>query len=186
MIKSIQELFTRKFTSELEKNPNKTVYDLFEYKKTDAKIVNHETGETIIDMRDLEFPVNYSKNACNIIASKYFRKAGVGGETGQETSMKQVADRLVGFWADALRNEGIIQTNEQWQIFYDELVYALLSQMWAPNSPQWFNTGLKRSYGIQSANDELYYYDKMCIRDRHTSIRKLTPINRTQYFLLPK
>jgi ribonucleoside-diphosphate reductase alpha chain len=159
MIKSIDELLKRKFTTELEKNPDKTVYDLFEYKLVDAKIVNSATGEAIVDMQQLEFPVHYSKNACNIIASKYFRKAGVNTPEGQETSMKQVADRLVGFWADALRDEGIIETDAQWHIFYDELVYALLSQMWAPNSPQWFNTGLKRSYNIISNNDELYYYD---------------------------
>lgn len=159
MIKSIDELLKRKFTKDLEKNPGKTVYDLFKYKLVDAKIVNSSTGETIVDMQQLEFPENYSKNACNIIASKYFRKAGLDTPEGSETSMKQIADRLVGFWADALRDEGIIETDEQWQIFYDELVYALLSQMWAPNSPQWFNTGLKRSYNIIKNNDELYYYD---------------------------
>lgn len=159
MIQSLSGLLKRKFTKRLENEPGLTVYDLFDYKKTDAKIVDKSTGETIVDMRDLEFPVGYSKNACNIIASKYFRKAGVPTPEGHETSMKQLADRMVGFWADALLEEGILENQQQWQIFYDELVYALLSQMWAPNSPQWFNTGLKRKYGICGDDDELFYYD---------------------------
>ncbi|MDR2520011.1 MAG: vitamin B12-dependent ribonucleotide reductase [Eubacteriaceae bacterium] len=153
-------LFARKFTKELEENAGKTVYDLFRYKKVDALITDYKSGATILDMRGLEFPEGYSKNACNIIASKYFRKAGVGPEGGHETSMRQVADRMVGFWADALRDEGIIENDEQWHIFYDELAYTLLAQMWAPNSPQWFNTGIKRSYGISGDDDGLFYYDE--------------------------
>lgn len=159
MVQSINDLFVRKFTDRLLREPNLSVYDLFEYKRTDAKIIDYATGETIVEMHDLEFPVGYSKNACNIIASKYFRKAGVPNEVGHERSMKEVADRMVGFWADSLMDEGIIKTKAQWQIFYDELVYALLAQLWAPNSPQWFNTGIKRSYGVAGDDDELYYYD---------------------------
>lgn len=154
----ISSLLKRKFTKELELHPDKTVFDLFNYMKVDAKIVNHSTGEALVEMHELEFPEEYSKNACNIIASKYFRKAGVNTPEGCETSMKQLADRMVGFWADALLDEGILHSKEEWQIFYDELVFALLSQMWAPNSPQWFNTGLKRNYGIIADNDELFYY----------------------------
>ncbi|MCR4722739.1 MAG: vitamin B12-dependent ribonucleotide reductase [Eubacteriales bacterium] len=156
---SVSMLFKRNFTGELEVNKDKTVYDLFEYKRVDAYLTNYSTGEVIIDMKDLEFPESYSKNCCNIIASKYFRKAGCNTPTGGETSMKQVADRMVGFWADALMDEGIIKNKAQWQIFYDELVYALLAQLWAPNSPQWFNTGLKRNYNIIADSDQLYYYD---------------------------
>lgn len=159
MIKGVSELVVRNFTKELENNPDKTVYDLFEYKNVDAIIIDKATGESIVDMRDLEFPVNYTKNACNIIASKYFRKAGINEEITHETSMKQLADRMVGFWADALLDEGVLKDQNQWQIFYDEMVFALLSQMWAPNSPQWFNTGIKRNYGISGDDDELYYYD---------------------------
>ena len=173
MKRDINELIVRNFTKELENDPNKTVYDLFTYKKVDASIIDKATGEAIVDMKDLEFPEDYTKNACNIIASKYFRKAGLDTREGHEVSMKQVADRLVGFWADALLDEGIIENKEQWQIFYDEMVFGLLSQMWAPNSPQWFNTGIKRNYGISGDDDELYYYDleKKCVvksEDRYT------------------
>ncbi|MCL1802718.1 MAG: vitamin B12-dependent ribonucleotide reductase [Eubacteriaceae bacterium] len=153
-------LASRHFTKSLEDGAIKTVYDLFDYKTVDVVIIDYKTGQAIVDMKNLEFPEGYSKNACNIIASKYFRKAGVGESDSHESSIKQVADRMVGFWADALLDEGIIGTQEEWQIVYDELVYALLSQMWAPNSPQWFNTGIKRNYGIQGDDDELYYYDE--------------------------
>lgn len=156
----MNELFKRYFTKELENDKTKTVYDLFEYKLVDAKIKDHRTGKYILDMHDLEFPAHYSQNACNIIAGKYFRKAGLNTPKGYENSIKQVVERMTGFWADALYEERIIQTEEEKQIFYDEIAYALLNQMWAPNSPQWFNTGIKRSYGITGESDELYYYDE--------------------------
>ncbi len=156
---NLDSLIVRKFTKSLENN-NKSVFDLFEYKKIDVHMKNWKTGEVIIDMKGLEFPEDYSQNSCNIIASKYFRKAGINGEYDYEHSMKQVADRMVGFWADALLAEGLLKNKEQWQILYDELVFALLSQKWAPNSPQWFNTGIKRNYNIDGGKSGLYYYDE--------------------------
>lgn len=159
-MKTLRDLFTRHFTKELGDQTGKTVYDLFQWKTVDVFMKNWKTGKTIVDMKDLEFPVNYSQNACNIIASKYFRKAGIPNEFGYERSMREVTDRLVGFWTDALKDEGLIESQEQWQIFYDELAYAFLSQMWAPNSPQWFNTGLKRNYDIVGTSDGHFYYDE--------------------------
>ncbi|MEG0680820.1 MAG: vitamin B12-dependent ribonucleotide reductase [Eubacterium sp.] len=158
-MKELKDLFKRHFTKELE-DEDLTIFDLFQWQNVDVLLTNYQTGETILDMKDLEFPVDYSQNACNIIASKYFRRRGIPNGLGYEHSMREVSDRMVGFWADALKDEGIIETNEQWQIFYDEMVYGLLKQMWAPNSPQWFNTGLKRSYGISGDKDDLYYYDE--------------------------
>ncbi|WKY46518.1 vitamin B12-dependent ribonucleotide reductase [Eubacteriaceae bacterium ES3] len=158
-MKELNQILKRVFTSELA-DSNKTVYDLFQWQTVDVVLKNYQTGELIYDMKDLEFPVHYSQNACNIIATKYFRRKGVPNAYGYEHSMREVADRLVGFWADALKEEGLIETDEQWQIYYDELVYAFLMQMWAPNSPQWFNTGLQRSYGIKGSKDDLYYYNE--------------------------
>lgn len=157
---NLSDLFKRRFTKRLEENKNLSVYDLFEYKKVDAEIYDRKTGQTILKMENLEFPISYSKNACNIIASKYFRRNGVNTPSGHEESMQQVADRMVGFWADSLKEEGLIKTEEEYDIFYDEMVYGILNQMWAPNSPQWFNTGLKRSYNITGESDNLYYYDE--------------------------
>ena len=138
-----------------------SVYDLFKWKRVDVVLKNYMTGEVITDMKDLEFPEAYSQNACDIIASKYFRKSGVNaGEKGRghEHSMRQLAHRMVAFWADALVDEGVV-TPEQRQIVYDELVYMLLAQLWAPNSPQWFNTGLS-VYGIKGEASGHYYYDE--------------------------
>lgn len=155
----IKKLLTRYYTKELEKDKNKTVYDLFDWKKVDVSLVDYKSGKVLVDMKDLEFPSHYSQNACDIIASKYFRKAGIPNELGYENSMKQVAHRMVNFWKKSLIDEKLISTEEEAEIFYDEMVYALLNQMYAPNSPQWFNTGLKLSYGISGDPQGSYYYD---------------------------
>lgn len=157
---NLKKLFKRVFTKELEKNKNLTVYDLFEWKTVDVSLRDYKTGKCLVDMKNLEFPKDYSQNACDIIASKYFRKAGVPNKYGYENSMKMVADRMVNFWKESLKDEGLIETQEEEQIFYDEMVYALLNQMYAPNSPQWFNTGLKQSYNIKGNKQGNFYYDE--------------------------
>jgi ribonucleoside-diphosphate reductase, adenosylcobalamin-dependent len=159
-LNSIKDLFKRYYTKKLEINGDKTVFDLFKWKKVDIFLKDHKTDKVLVDMKDLEFPEHYSQTACDIIASKYFRRAGVPNETGYEDSMKSVADRMVNFWRESLKNEGIIKTEEDSSIFYDECVYTLLNQMYAPNSPQWFNTGLSLSYGIKGAKQANYYYNE--------------------------
>jgi len=158
-MKTLNDLIVRRFTEELESQPGKTVYDLFEWKTVDVLIKDYANNKVVCDMKDLEFPVHYSQNACDIIAAHYFRKAGVTNGVGHERSMREVAHRMVSFWVCALLDEGMIDDDNQKQILYDELVYLLLSQAWAPNSPQWFNTGLKLAYGIEGESDGLYYYD---------------------------
>src|SRR5690554_5269540 len=158
-MKTLNDLIVRRFTVELESQPGKTVYDLFEWKTVDVLIKDYAKNKVVCDMKDLEFPVHYSQNACDIIAAHYFRKAGVTNGVGHERSMREVAHRMVSFWVNALLDEGMIDDDKQKQILYDELVYLLLSQAWAPNSPQWFNTGLKLAYGIEGESDGLYYYD---------------------------
>ncbi|WP_234118852.1 vitamin B12-dependent ribonucleotide reductase [Clostridium hydrogenum] len=152
-------LFKRFYTRQLENNEDKTVYDLFTWKKVDVFMKDHKTGKILIDMKDLEFPSSYSQNACDIIASKYFRKAGIPNETHYENSLKMVAHRLVSFWCESLKDEGIIENDVDKKIFYDELVFAFLNQMYAPNSPQWFNTGLSLIYGITGNDQGNFYYD---------------------------
>ncbi len=158
-MKTVSDILKRHFTKELEKSKKKTVYDLFKWVKRDVLLKDYKSGRILTDMKNLEFPEFYSQNAIDIIASKYFRKAGVNNSLGYENSMKMVADRMVSFWSDALVEEGILTTEDEKSIFYDELVYALLHQMFAPNSPQWFNTGLKQSYGITGNPNNTYYYD---------------------------
>ena len=155
---ALSQVIERRVTKEKEKNPDKTVYDLFKWEKRDVLLKDYKTGRILTDLKNLEFPIHYSQQSCDIIASKYFRKAGVNTKEGYETSMKQVAHRMVIFWVTQLLNDGLINEEES-KILYDELVYALLNQMFAPNSPQWFNTGLEQAYGIKGGQSELYYYD---------------------------
>ena len=137
---------------ELNNEEKRDVYSLFKWKNVDVELWNYNTNEVMYSMKNLEFPEFYSENACNIIASKYFNKAF------KENSLKQVVHRMVTFWIDSLEDEGIIETDTQKEILYDELVYTLLNQMWAPNSPQWFNTGIERTYGGNKRNSECYSY----------------------------
>ncbi|MBZ9636542.1 vitamin B12-dependent ribonucleotide reductase [Clostridium sp. FP1] len=156
----IKSLIKRFYTSSLEKDKNITVFDLFHWKKVDVFLKDHKTNKVLLDMKDLEFPEHYSQNSCDIIASKYFRKSGVPTKQGYENSMKMVAHRLVNFWCESLTDQTIIKTDEEKSIVYDELVYAFLNQMFAPNSPQWFNTGLNLSYGIKGGTLDNFYYDE--------------------------
>jgi ribonucleoside-diphosphate reductase alpha chain len=156
----IKNLFKRFYTKELEKNSTITVFDLFKWKKVDVFLKDHKTNKVLVDMKDLEFPEHYSQNSCDIIASKYFRKSGVNNKQGYENSMKMVAHRLVNFWCEALIDETIIKAQSEKNIVYDELTYAFLNQMFAPNSPQWFNTGLNLTYGIKGGSLDNFYYDE--------------------------
>lgn len=155
---NIDNLICRHYTKQIE-GKNMSVFDLFEWKKVDVKLTDYSTGKVLTDMKDLEFPVQYSQSACDIIASKYFRKSGVPNDRGFEYSMKQIVHRMVNFWVEALKDEKVIDENQK-QIVYDELCYMILAQIWAPNSPQWFNTGLKLSYKIKSTPQGHYYYDE--------------------------
>lgn len=155
----MKEIIKRVFTKKLDEESTLTVYDLVKWKSVDVHMKNWKTGKVIADMKNLEFPEQYSQTACNIIATKYFRKTGVKNEVGYERSMREVAHRLVSFWVNALEDEGLIDDKSSYDILYDELVYSFLNQMWAPNSPQWFNTGLHNSYGIHGEKDGLYFYN---------------------------
>jgi ribonucleoside-diphosphate reductase alpha chain len=134
------------------------VYGMFGWKKVDVVLKDYSTGKVLTNMEGLDFPEHYTQNACDIIASKYFRKKGIP-ETGFETSLRQVIHRMVNFWTLSMIDEGLIK-EENFQIVYDELAYTLLAQMWAPNSPQWFNTGLKHAYGIEGTASGHFYYNQ--------------------------
>ncbi|MCC7431101.1 vitamin B12-dependent ribonucleotide reductase, partial [bacterium] len=100
--------------------------------------------------------------ATDILAQKYFRKAGVpqeDGTLGAETSAKQVFHRMAGCWTDWGKKYGYFQTDDDAQSFYDELVFMLATQIAAPNSPQWFNTGLAYAYGITGPAQGHFYVE---------------------------
>ena len=85
--------------------------------------------------------------------------------TGPEKSAKQVIHRLAGCWRHWGEKHGYFDTAEDAQAFYDELAYMLLHQMCAPNSPQWFNTGLNWAYGITGPAQGHFYCDPEDRRD---------------------
>jgi len=158
----------RRFTS-----AGKEVYDHFQYTRR-TSILRNPDGSVVFQMDAIEVPVQWSQVATDILAQKYFRKAGVpqvdeGGkaildESGQpvlgpERSIKQVVHRLAGCWRWWGEKYGYFHTAEDAQVFYDEVSYMLLKQMAAPNSPQWFNTGLNFAYGITGRPQGHYYVD---------------------------
>ncbi len=148
--------FNRKYTKE-----GVNVYDQFEYDYR-TSVIRNPSGEVVFEMNNVEVPRQWSQIATDILAQKYFRKAGVpqqDGSLGRETSAKQVAHRMANCWRVWGQRYGYFATDNDAQIFYEELVYSILNQMCVPNSPQWFNTGLYESYGISGKPQGHYYVD---------------------------
>lgn len=113
-------------------------------------------------MHNVEVPKEWSQVATDILAQKYFRKAGVplaDGTMGSETSIKQVAHRLADCWKQWGEKHNYFSSSADATVFYEELVYMIVGQMAAPNSPQWFNTGLYSAYGIKGKAQGHYYVD---------------------------
>lgn len=148
--------FHRRYT-----NDAVNVYDMFEYDYR-TSVIRNPTGETVFEMNNVEVPRQWSQIATDILAQKYFRKAGVpqpDGTLGRETSAKQVAHRLAHCWRVWGEKYGYFASEKDAQVFYEELVYSILNQMCVPNSPQWFNTGLYECYGIKGKPQGHYYVD---------------------------
>ncbi len=149
------------------------VYDQFEYTHR-ASTLRNTDGSVVFQMTDIEVPKQWSQVATDILAQKYFRKAGIpqmdaddkpmldeNGKqiTGAERSVKQVVHRLAGCWRFWGEQYGYFDSADDAQAFYDESAYMLLRQMAAPNSPQWFNTGLNFAYGITGKSQGHFYVD---------------------------
>jgi ribonucleoside-diphosphate reductase alpha chain len=149
-------VFHRRFTKE-----DVHVFDQFEYDYR-TSVIRNPSGETVFEMNNVEVPKQWSQIATDILAQKYFRKAGVpqaDGSLGRETSAKQVAHRLANCWKVWGERYGYFSSAKDATVFYEELVYSILNQMCVPNSPQWFNTGLHESYGITGKPQGHYYVD---------------------------
>ncbi|WP_121352313.1 vitamin B12-dependent ribonucleotide reductase [Flavisolibacter nicotianae] len=149
--------FTRKYTRD-----DITVFDQFDYDYR-TSVIRNPSGEVVFEMNNVEVPKQWSQIATDILAQKYFRKAGVpqpDGSLGRETSVKQVAHRMANCWKAWGVKYGYFASEKDAQVFYDELVYSILNQMCVPNSPQWFNTGLYESYGIKGKPQGHYYVDQ--------------------------
>jgi ribonucleoside-diphosphate reductase alpha chain len=136
-------------------------YEMFEYDYR-TSMIKDPSGKIIFQMDNVEVPQHWSQIATDILAQKYFRKAGVpqpDGSTGRETSSKQVAHRMADCWRQWGERYGYFASAKDAQVFYEELVYSILNQMAVPNSPQWFNTGLYSAYGIAGKPQGHYYVD---------------------------
>jgi ribonucleoside-diphosphate reductase alpha chain len=146
-----------------------------------SRIVNPD-GSVVFEMKDLLAPEPWSQVAVDILAQKYFRKAGVPlslekvaedgvpgwlqrgrpapeSKLGQETDARQVFHRLAGCWTYWGWKGGYFSSEEDARAFYDETCSMLAQQMAAPNSPQWFNTGLHWAYGIEGPPQGHYFVD---------------------------
>ena len=159
------------------------------FETTKSEIRNPD-GSVVFSLDKLEVPAGWSQVAADVLAQKYFRKAGVPArlrrveengapsflwrsvadtealETlpkaeryGSETSAKQVFDRLAGAWTYWGWKGGYFDTEADAQAYFDETRFMLARQMAAPNSPQWFNTGLFWAYGIDGPGQGHYYVD---------------------------
>jgi len=148
-------------------------YSRINFVKKNSEIKNPD-GSTVFKLENIEVPEQWSQVAVDILAQKYFRKAGVpqtdekgnplldkhgNPVTGSETDARQVFHRLAGCWRYWGEKYGYFNCKEDAQVFYDELCYMLASQIAAPNSPQWFNTGLFYAYGISGVSNGHYYVD---------------------------
>lgn len=161
--------FKRRFTKE-----GIDVYSMFSYEKR-SSVLRNPDGSIVFEVDNIEVPSHWSQMASDILAQKYLRRTGVpqfdeNGKPlldkdgkqikGAETSIKQIVHRLAGAWQYWGKEYNYFDTEKDAEVFYDELVYMLINQMGAPNSPQWFNTGLSYAYGIQGKKQGHYYFDE--------------------------
>ncbi len=164
-------------------------YQGIDFRLTTSEIKNPD-GSVVFRLENVEVPEFWSQVASDVLAQKYFRKAGVAARLkkveeesvpswlwravpdtdalaalpeneryGSERSAKQVFDRLAGCWTYWGWKGNYFSTEEDALAFYDELRFMLAKQMVAPNSPQWFNTGLHWAYGIDGPGQGHYYVD---------------------------
>ncbi|MDP3685279.1 MAG: vitamin B12-dependent ribonucleotide reductase, partial [bacterium] len=140
-----------------------------------ASRIREESGNVIFELNEAEVPTFWSQVATDIIVSKYFRRAGVPQRNpdgtarlnpdgspvlGGETSARQTIGRLVLAWRWWGEKYGYFATAQDAQAFADEVTYMLVHQIASPNSPQWFNTGLKLAYGISGPQQGHWYVEQ--------------------------
>jgi len=175
---------TRRFTQ-----AGRSPYESIPFRRANSEIKNPD-GSVVFRLEGFMVPEHWSQVAADILAQKYFRKAGVprrlkrveetqvpswlwrsvpdvaalaelpeNERYGGETDARQVFDRLAGTWTYWGWKGGYFTTEDDARAFFDELRYMLAMQMAAPNSPQWFNTGLHWAYGIDGPGQGHYYVD---------------------------
>ena len=174
----------RRFTAE-----GQSPYESVEFRRTSSEIRNPD-GSLVFSMSEIDVPSDWSQVASDILAQKYFRKAGVPARLKRveendvpswlwrhvpddaalttlseaersvgESSATQVFDRLAGTWTYWGWKGGYFDGEADARAFHDEMCFMLARQMGAPNSPQWFNTGLHWAYGIDGPAQGHHYVD---------------------------
>ncbi|PNG27242.1 vitamin B12-dependent ribonucleotide reductase [Methylocella silvestris] len=174
----------RRYTKE-----GQSPYAEIEFRFANSEIRNPD-GSVVFSLKDVEIPAAWSQVATDVLAQKYFRKAGVPArlkrieETSvpsflwrtvadeaalnalpeaerwtSEISARQVFDRLAGTWTYWGWKGGYFDSEDDASAFFDELRYMLAKQIAAPNSPQWFNTGLHWAYGVDGPSQGHFYVD---------------------------
>ncbi|MBF0288950.1 MAG: vitamin B12-dependent ribonucleotide reductase [SAR324 cluster bacterium] len=167
----------------------KAPYDSIEF-TTSSSVIRNPDGSVVFEWKEVKVPKNWSQVATDIMAQKYFRKAGIPKhlksareknipswlqpsvaeksklselpaeeQTTIETDSRQVFHRLAGCWTYWGYKCGYFDTEKDAKAFYDEMCFMLASQIAAPNSPQWFNTGLGWAYDISGPSQGHYYID---------------------------
>ncbi len=178
-----------KFTRYYTKDDWATPFGDMKFVTRKSEIKNPD-GSVVFKMDEVTVPKSWSQMSTDIIAQKYFRKAGVPAKLkkksekgvpkwlqqsvadkkalkeveediryGSETDSRQVFHRLAGCWTYWAWKHDYFDSEKDAKIFYEELCYMLANQMAAPNSPQWFNTGLNWAYGINGPAQGHYYVD---------------------------
>ncbi len=176
--------FKRHFTQD-----GQSPYNTLPFRTSSSEIKNPD-GSCVFSMPEFHIPEHWSQVAADIIAQKYFRKAGVPARLkkieentipswlwrsaadeealaalpeeeryGSETDARQVFDRLAGTWTYWGYKGGYFSSEDDARTYFDEMRYMLAAQMAAPNSPQWFNTGLHWAYGIDGPGQGHFYVD---------------------------
>ena len=149
---------------------------------TRSSEIRNPDGSTVFQLDDIQAPSHWTQLAIDILAQKYFRKAGVpqtddmgnpiydengNPVLGGERDARQVFHRLAGCWTHWGETHQYFDSPEDAKTFYDELCFMLAQQMAAPNSPQWFNTGLHFAYGLSGPAQGHYYVDPHTQRLKH-------------------
>jgi ribonucleoside-diphosphate reductase alpha chain len=114
-------------------------YDQVAWERRDVVMTNWRDGSVNFEQRGVEFPDFWSVNAANIVTTKYFR--GAVGTPQREWSLKQLVNRVTGVYTSTGKEQGYFASDEDAEIFDHELKYALIHQIFAFNSPVWFNVG---------------------------------------------
>lgn len=137
-------------------HPGENAYDQLEWSRRSSLIAEPD-GRVIFKADDVEVPTTWSQLATDILASKYFRRAGVKDpktdELGPETSAREVVDRIVVTFRKFGEERGYFASREDAQTFEDELRYLLITQRAAFNSPVWFNVGHWHYHNIMKDGD---------------------------------